>query len=186
MNLDSNMKRQAFLATELVNRTLPGQAGGRRYEPPADAMERFLDLLTPTMKQKLATADNHPVRLVRLAKALRPVFEVATEVEVASTLNGLMRRYKAHPYLTRDAGQPFHLHFHGDAETAVESLGGEFATALALLMDAYGMRRFGICEASSCDTVYVDLTRNGSRRYCGDACSARAKTAAYRRRQAAG
>lgn len=184
MNLDRNMRRQTMLAAELVNVMLPGQAGGRDYEPSHDATDRFLALLTSTKRKQLQTVDDHTVRLARLAKALRSAFDSDEEAKAVDVLNKLMRRYKARPFLTRDAGQPFHLHFHGDAETAVESLGGEFATTLALLMDTYGMRRFGICEASNCDRVYVDLTRNGSRRYCGDACTARAKTAAYRRRHA--
>lgn len=67
--------------------------------------------------------------------------------------------------------------------TYVEALGGEFATALALIVDGYGPDRFGQCEAHGCDAVYIDLTKNGSRRYCSPACTARAKTAAYRRRR---
>ncbi|MET8992500.1 CGNR zinc finger domain-containing protein [Nonomuraea wenchangensis] len=63
------------------------------------------------------------------------------------------------------------------------TLGGEFATALALIVDGYGPDRFGQCEAHRCDAVYIDLTRNGSRRHCSSACTARAKTAAYRSRR---
>ncbi|MED7929226.1 CGNR zinc finger domain-containing protein [Nonomuraea sp. LP-02] len=63
------------------------------------------------------------------------------------------------------------------------TLGGEFATALALIVDGYGPDRFGQGEAHRCDAVYIDLTRNGSRRYCSSACTARAKTAAYRSRR---
>ncbi|MEV4292778.1 CGNR zinc finger domain-containing protein [Nonomuraea bangladeshensis] len=50
-------------------------------------------------------------------------------------------------------------------------------------MDGYGPDRFGQCAAHRCDAVYIDLTRNGSRRYCSSACTARAKTAAYRSRR---
>ena len=187
INLDRNMKRHAALAADLVNLTLPGHAGGRDYRAPdaEAAAARFLALLRPAARQTLETVDGSAGRLVRLARALRPVFESVGDAAAAGRLNALMRRYHARPYLTDDIGQPFHLHFFGDAETAVESLGGEFATALALLMDSYGTRRFGVCQASACDRVYVDLTRNGSRRYCSDACAARAKTAAYRRRQEA-
>ncbi|MER5317789.1 CGNR zinc finger domain-containing protein [Streptosporangium roseum] len=60
----------------------------------------------------------------------------------------------------------------------MEALGGEFATAPALIVDGYGPDRFGRCEA-----VYIDLTRNASRRYCSAACTARAEAAAYRSRR---
>ena len=181
------MRRQATLAAELVNLALPGSAGGRAYPAPADetVAEGFLALLLPAAQERLEAVADGASRLVRLAAALRPAFESSSDADAAETLNALMRRYRARPYLIEDVGQPFHLHFHGDSETAVESLGGEFATALALLMDSFGTRRFGVCQASICDRVYVDLTRNGSRRYCSDACAARAKTAAYRRRLSA-
>lgn len=66
---------------------------------------------------------------------------------------------------------------------AVEWLGGEYATVLALIIDGYGEDRFGVCEAQKCDAVYIDTTRNGWRRYCSAACTARAKVAAYRERR---
>ena len=95
----------------------------------------------------------------------------------------MIRDYGAQPYLVDDVHQPFHLHFHGSGGTRVDQLGGEFATALALIVDGYGADRFGQCQAARCEAVYVDLTRNGSRRFCGPACTARAKSAAYRTRR---
>ncbi|MEU6730098.1 CGNR zinc finger domain-containing protein [Nonomuraea wenchangensis] len=65
----------------------------------------------------------------------------------------------------------------------MEALGGEFATAPALFVDGYGPDRFGQCAAHQCEAVYIDLTRNASRRYCSAGCTARAKTAAYRSRR---
>ncbi|MGW6503409.1 CGNR zinc finger domain-containing protein [Nonomuraea angiospora] len=102
----------------------------------------------------------------------------ALPADQAARINAMIRRYGAQPYLVDDVGQPFHLHFHGSGGTQVEALGGEFATAPALVVDGYGPDRFGQCEA-----VYIDLTRNASRRHCSTACTARAKTAAYRSRR---
>lgn len=65
----------------------------------------------------------------------------------------------------------------------MEALGGELATAPALIADGCGPGRFGQCEAHQCDAVYIDLTRKASRRYCSAACTARAETAAYRSRR---
>jgi predicted RNA-binding Zn ribbon-like protein len=188
MLLASNMARQAGLAAMLVNIALPGHAGGRPYEGLDDVelARSFLALLLPRARRGVAAVPDCGRRLRSIAEALRPAFEASGMRETAKHLNALMRRFRAQPYLTEDVGQPFHLHFHGDAETAIESLGGEFATALALLIDNYGCKRFGPCEAQACDRVYVDLTRNGSRRFCSDPCAARAKMAAYRARKGAG
>jgi predicted RNA-binding Zn ribbon-like protein len=42
--------------------------------------------------------------------------------------------------------------------------------------------RFGVCTAPRCDRVYVDVSRNGARRFCSTACQNRVKTAAFRAR----
>jgi predicted RNA-binding Zn ribbon-like protein len=48
--------------------------------------------------------------------------------------------------------------------------------------DLYG--RLGVCTADRCDRVYVDTSRNGTRRFCSTACQNRIKAAAFRARQA--
>jgi predicted RNA-binding Zn ribbon-like protein len=40
--------------------------------------------------------------------------------------------------------------------------------------------RLGVCSAERCDRVYVDTSRNGSRRFCSTACQNRVKAAAFR------
>jgi predicted RNA-binding Zn ribbon-like protein len=122
-------------------------------------------------------------RLTDLAWRLRAALVAPNVDERAERVNQLLRTYNVRPYLTNDVGQPYHLHFHGAGETVVEWLGGEYATVLALIIDGYGEDRFGVCEAQKCDAVYIDTTRNGSRRYCSAACTARAKVAAYRERR---
>jgi len=43
--------------------------------------------------------------------------------------------------------------------------------------------RIGTCSAAACDRAYVDVSRNGTKRFCSTACQNRAKTAAFRARQ---
>jgi predicted RNA-binding Zn ribbon-like protein len=45
-----------------------------------------------------------------------------------------------------------------------------------------GADRLGICTAPACDRVFVDASRNGTRRYCSTSCQNRVKTAAFRAR----
>jgi hypothetical protein len=178
------MHRQARLLVELVNLAVPGHARGRGYQPAADELGPAFAALTSPRTGELLTADpDSGAALAKMARSFHPVFTAADVRAAAGVVNELLSRYQARPYLTEDVGQPFHLHFHGHGG-GVRSLGGEFASALALVIDTYGEKRFGVCEATECDRVYVDLTRNGTRRYCSDACSSRAKMAAYRERQA--
>ncbi|SEH03493.1 CGNR zinc finger domain-containing protein [Nonomuraea solani] len=176
------MTRQAPLIAELVNLATARWRGGASVRPPTgeDLVTAFAAQLgKPTLR---SVPDAGP-RLAELAAELRRALLADRPADQAAHINAMIRRYGAQPYLVEDVGQPFHLHFHGSGGTQVEALGGEFATALALIVDGYGPDRFGACEAHQCEAVYIDLTRNGSRRYCSAACTARAKTAAYRSRR---
>jgi predicted RNA-binding Zn ribbon-like protein len=185
MNLACNVSRQVGLVTALVNLAIPGQEGGATYQPPpaAQIAARFGELLTPQAAGELLDVTDPGPQLIRLATDLHRALLAPDIATTADRLNTLIARCAARPYLTDDVGQPYHLHFHGTRGSYVQALGGELATALALVIDMLGDRRFGACTAHNCDRVYVDLTRNNARRYCSDACAARAKTAAYRARK---
>jgi predicted RNA-binding Zn ribbon-like protein len=58
------------------------------------------------------------------------------------------------------------------------------AEAIARVVGAGEHERLGICTAGACDRVFVDASRNASRRFCSTACQNRVKTAAFRRRRA--
>ncbi|MFI6582873.1 CGNR zinc finger domain-containing protein [Embleya sp. NPDC050493] len=179
------MTAQAPLIAELANLVTPTWRGGSPARPAQG--DELVTAFSAAAGERIAAAlrdvPDAATRLTTLAVALRDALTAPTPAETAARINAMMSRYAARPYLVEDEDQPFHLHFHGSGETAVEALGGEFATALALVVDGYGSNRLGMCEARRCEGVYIDLTRNGSRRYCGPACTARAKTAAYRSRQ---
>ncbi|MGW3352757.1 CGNR zinc finger domain-containing protein [Nonomuraea rubra] len=182
------MTRQAPLIAELVNLATAHQRGGAPVRPLtgeglAAAFAAQLGERTGTALRAVPDAGR---RLGELAAELRQALLAEHPADQAGHINAMIRKYGAQPYLAEDVGQPFHLHFHGSGGTEVEALGGEFATALALIVDGYGTGRFGRCEAHQCEAVYIDLTRNGSRRYCGAACTTRAKTAAYRSRRGGG
>jgi len=56
------------------------------------------------------------------------------------------------------------------------------ATGLAVVLGGDLYDRLGVCTAPRCDRVYVDTSRNGTRRYCSTSCQNRVKTAAFRAR----
>ena len=180
-----NVTRQAPLIAELVNLATARLRGGASVPSLSgeELVTTFAAQLGDRTSAALRAVPDAGARLDELAAELRQVLLAGRPADQAARINTMITRYGARPYLVEDVGQPFHLHFHGSGGTQVEALGGEFATALALIVDGYGPDRFGECEAHRCEAVYIDLTRNGSRRYCGLACTARAKTAAYRGRR---
>nr|SBO96811.1 hypothetical protein BN4615_P6327 [Nonomuraea gerenzanensis] len=173
------------MIAELVNLATARQRGGASVRPLTgeDLAAAFAAQLSDRAGAALRAVPDAGRRLAGLATELRQALLAEHPADQAGRINAMISRYGAQPYLVDDVGQPFHLHFHGSGGTEVEALGGEFATALALIVDGYGPDRFGQCEAHQCEAVYIDLTRNASRRYCGAACTARAKTAAYRSRR---
>ena len=57
---------------------------------------------------------------------------------------------------------------------------------LALCLRDHGLERLRVCAASGCQRVFVDTSRNRSRRYCNpDICGNRTNVAAFRARQRA-
>jgi predicted RNA-binding Zn ribbon-like protein len=186
MDLVCNVTAQVPLIAELVNLATPHWRGGRPVRPlrGEELVTAFSTAVSERTARGLRGESGAGAQLAELARELRAALLADAAAAVAARINAMIRRYGAQPYLVEDLDQPFHLHFHGAGGTLVEALGGEFATALALVVDGYGVERFGRCRANRCEAVYIDLTRNGSRRFCGAACTARAKTAAYRSRLA--
>jgi predicted RNA-binding Zn ribbon-like protein len=56
---------------------------------------------------------------------------------------------------------------------------------LATAVVDQGIERFGVCAAEDCRDVFLDTSRNRSRRHCSSTCSTRGNVAAYRKRQKA-
>ena len=77
----------------------------------------------------------------------------------------------------------WHVHFHGTDDTLATGWTAGCATALALAIGSDLAGRLGICEAQRCDRVYVDTSRNSSKRFCSLACQNRTKAAAHRARR---
>ena len=179
------MTRLAPAVEQLVNLATAHQWGGRPVAPRtgAELVDGLGELLSSATVAALRALPGSGDELEGLARQIRAVVVASSAQENAALINALIERYHSRPYLVEDVGQPFHLHFHGYGGSVVDALGGEFAAMLALVVDGYGAHRFGGCHADGCDAIYIDLTRNGSRRYCSPACTARAKTAAYRDRK---
>ncbi len=114
---------------------------------------------------------------------IRSVLTARTEEEAVEHLNGLLRAHPIHPLVSGHDGRDWHLHLLDRDRRPGEALVATAAFGLATwLLDA-GMDRRGQCGATDCDDVYVDTSRNHSRRYCSATCSNRTNVAAHRARQ---
>lgn len=126
-------------------------------------------------------------QLAGYAKSLREVFEYvdAGDMDAACEhTNALLQSTEAVPMLARHDGEPWHLHFHAVDAPFTQAWAAATATALAIVLGGAFADRIGVCSAPSCDRVYVDTSRNGTRRFCSTACQNRVKAAAFRERKA--
>ena len=178
MNFDSYTDRVVGVAAALVNALTPGEQGGRPVDTdPGRRPERCAAVLGRPVPAAEAA------ELTRLAARLRPVFLAAEDGatdRVAELVNALLTDYRSAPKLSRHDGEPWHLHF--TSAVAGTEWGAGCATGLAVVVDSQATGRLGMCRADSCDRVYVDVSRNASRRFCSESCLNRTKVAAFRAR----
>jgi predicted RNA-binding Zn ribbon-like protein len=173
------------VAVQLVNALTPGAAHGRDYAPPAGedlvvAVTMALRAGQPATREVTAA---QAAELCGVAGALRGVFDAtgAGEVDLAARrVNDLLAETGARPSLDRHDGEDWHLHFRGAADELVTGWAAGCATGLAVVVGASLHGRLGVCSAPRCDRVFVDTSRNGSRRFCSTACQNRVKAAAFR------
>jgi len=125
-------------------------------------------------------SDLEEVRSLRTG--LRQVFEASTEEDAAAVLNGLLSDVEAVPRVSLHGSTP-HLHFESEGSTLARYLGAITAMGLTVALIEGGFDRFGICQAATCDDVFVDTSRNRSRLHCSETCTSRENVAAHRARK---
>ena len=118
------------------------------------------------------------------ADLVRAVALATTQAEVLERLNALLSRANPQPYATDHDGE-LHLHYARPEAPVLEQLTTTVAMGLSQVVAQHGWQRLGVCSAEGCDDVYVDTSRNASRRYCSNTCASRSTVAAYRARRKA-
>ena len=183
MDFNSHTDTVVQVATGLVNLLTPGTSRGRGYEPPEDEERTaaVAELLSSGGGRRTPSWEE-AASLSFVAAELRAVFAAGSVDEAARLVNALLSRTGARPALERHDGEPWHLHFHAADDSLVNGWAAGCATGLAVVLGSELYDRLGVCTAPRCDRVYVDTSRNGTRRYCSTSCQNRVKTAAFRAR----
>lgn len=177
MNIDP-YRDASVLAADLVN-TL-GSVRGFEYLPDVDALRGFLVGHGVQPPPELDERDLEDVRVLRAR--LKEIFLADDEEEMAGALNVLLDDYGARPQLEGRPGRWRLVHASGGCSLAQEIATGAGVALSRLLMES-GRSRIGLCSADDCLDVFVDTSRNRSRRYCDDTCSSRQNVKAFRARR---
>jgi predicted RNA-binding Zn ribbon-like protein len=155
-------------------------------EPPAErlpdlaTLRRFLERRGYEAEAKRATGKDL-VRVRSLRDSLRESFGAEDEEGAVVGLNRILDRSRARPQLER-VGKGWRVRWVGDVVDVVAS------TAAMSLLEAIrddGWERFGTCAGAPCCCVFVDRSKNRSRRFCSDLCADRVAQAAHRARRRA-
>ena len=189
MNFNSHTDAVLAVAVALVNALTPGCAHGRPYQPPgedqrAGAARDALNADGATRERPVSLAEAD--ELAGVAAELRQIFESVADDDAdraATGVNRLLARTGAHPYLEKHDQEPWHLHFHGTDDALATGWAAGCAAGLAVVLGGPEWGRLGVCTAPRCDRVYVDTSRNGTRRFCSTTCQNRVKAATFRERK---
>lgn len=177
MQVAHDVERSLSLAVDLVNSRLDGE------ESLADlaALRAFLDGHDVSGSRSLSRDDLEEVHALR--PRLRAVWAARDMRTAAAVVNGMVAEAGALPQLTDHDGFDWHLHWTAPSARVASRLAADAGMAIAELLRDDGAERLRTCEAPGCDAVFVDLSRNRSRRYCDTGnCGNRMHVAAYRAR----
>jgi CGNR zinc finger/Putative stress-induced transcription regulator len=111
--------------------------------------------------------------------------ESGDDEDAVGMINALLAETGAVPQIVAHDGRGPHIHVSRPAAPLADRIAAHLAMGLAELVVSGESERVRSCASPSCREVFVDLSRNRSRRYCDSrTCGNRLHVAAYRARRA--
>jgi predicted RNA-binding Zn ribbon-like protein len=173
-------------AIELVNALAPGSAHGHQFVPELSPVEVAAAANSAFDGFSDSQADFHPAyarETLGLAVSLQRIFFALGAGQVTNAvplLNTMLREHPSALHLSQD--EPWSLHYHDHTLPAHAGWSTGCAAALSSFISSGHWNYLGSCHAVACDRIFLDVTRNTSRRFCSVGCQNREKVRAYRQR----
>ncbi|HTS95731.1 MAG TPA: CGNR zinc finger domain-containing protein [Streptosporangiaceae bacterium] len=181
----ADLREALTAAAELINTGRSADGDGVRTVTDVQALgDRYAFHGTPAGPRDVTRLRAHRARLDAIAAAC----EAGDDAAAAGMLNALLAQTGAIPQIVAHDGRGPHIHVSRPAAPLADRIAAHLAMGLAELVVAGEHDRVRSCASPTCRDVFVDLSRNRSRRYCDSrTCGNRLHVAAYRaRRSAAG
>lgn len=178
--LSAYQKRLASLTEHLIN-TYDTFLDQPEHLKTADDLLDFLRL--HKIAGKPDSADLQAVWLLRgHLRAAWTADDIATSTTI---LNPLLAAVPATLRLhVEDDAQHSRVQYMLDASLPlVDRLGFEAALGVSAALEVYGLERLRACASEPCRDVFIDTSRNRSRRFCSERCANRYNVQAFRSRQ---
>lgn len=102
--------------------------------------------------------------------------------DAVDEVNAILAESNAVPRLVRHDALDWHIHAASAEAPLAERILVEVAMALVDVVRADQLERLRTCDADDCEAAYLDLSKNGSRRFCSTRCGNRMAVRAYRAR----
>jgi predicted RNA-binding Zn ribbon-like protein len=148
---------------------------------PAD-LGRFLVAHRIQPQEAITQADLEAVRLMR--DQIRAAWTAATVKAAVEILNPLLRKIPVQLQAQSDDQDIISMQYNmRRGSSVVAQLGLKSALGIVGLLQHEGLDRLRACAAAPCRDVFVDTSRNKSRRFCSDRCANRYNINAFRERQ---
>ena len=144
------------------------------------ALEGFLD--ARGLERRRGLGERDLARFLELRARLLAVFSASGDADTAARINDALQETGARVQVVLSGGD-WQVGFVPPGDGPIEELAATATVGLAALFAQTGRARFGRCSAPDCRDVYIDTSRNRSRRYCSDSCSSRTNVAAFRARK---
>ena len=158
----------------------------------AEASESGVDeLATEAQLAALLAAWKFSGRIDNDARELRDVRAVRDRIRAVwgtdeqtsvDWVNETLVRARAVPRLVDHDGLGWHIHATDLDTPLAERILVEAAMSLVDVIRAGRLDRLRDCEADDCVGIFVDLSKNGSKRFCSTRCGNRVAVRAYRQR----
>lgn len=128
--------------------------------------------------------DNDPSELdeVRGTRRLLRHLWTLDRDSAVTEVNAMLRDAGALPHLVRHDSLDWHLHATDPEAPLAERIRVEVALALVDVIRTDENWRLRACAADDCSGVLLDLSRNGSKRFCSVRCGNRMNMVAFRER----
>ena len=166
----------------LLGETDPGASRSGRDE--LETLADLAALLTPIPFTGRIDGDEAELADVRRTRdLLRRVWTLGRD-DAVTEVNRMVREAQALPQLARHDVSDWHLHATVPEAPLGERMRVEAALALIDVIRSDEMGRLRLCEADDCTGLVLDLSRNGSKRFCSVRCGNRMNMIAFRDRQA--
>jgi predicted RNA-binding Zn ribbon-like protein len=177
MVLAHDTERSLAAAAGLVNT-------GRDEEDELTTVEDLDELVRTWQWTGPRTGDQDELQAVRELRPILAGFWSDDRERVVELVNEVLRDRHALPQLVRHDHWDYHVHATAEDAPLADRMAVEAAMAVADVIRIDELGRLRVCGGEDCQDVYVDLSKNRSRRFCSATCGNRANVAAYRARQA--